>query len=288
MKDKLVDAALLKRISPLLANPLLAKAVMKVGGINKINRIYDGAKQEQGTAATAALLCVMGIRPVVHGAEVIETLGDQPFITISNHPYGHVDGIALIDTLARLRSDFRVMVNWMLHQIDILDQYFIGVNPYTDGQFAVSSVGGVRASLEHIEAGHALGLFPAGSVSKNIGHRASADRPWLTGVVKLIRTAEVPVVPVYISGQNSPLFNFLDHFPWWVRNIRLCHEMDNKHGHDIHLVIGRPIAVETIRSHTDLNSLRNYLQAATYRESSVLQAGDDGRLSHQQRLYYGI
>jgi putative hemolysin len=290
MKDKLVDTALLKRISPLLANPILAKAVMMIGGINKVNRIYDSAKYAQGIDTTAALLQAMGITPVVHGAEALAPLDGQPFITVSNHPYGHIDGIILIDTLARLHPDFRVMVNWILHQIDILDQYFIGVNPYTDGQFSNSSVGGVRACLEHLEQGHPLGLFPAGSVSKNIGHGASADRPWLTGVIKLIRTADVPVVPVYISGQNSPLFNFLDYFPWWVRNIRLCHEMANKHGSEIHLVVGQPILPDAIRSYTDTDLLRTYLQTETYRQGGRLT--DDGKLqgklSDKQRSYYGI
>ncbi|MDR0962116.1 MAG: 1-acyl-sn-glycerol-3-phosphate acyltransferase [Mediterranea sp.] len=263
MKDKLIDKSLLIRISPLLKNAFLAKAMVKIAGLDKANRIYDAAKQFTGTAATDALLAEMGITCRTHHIEVLDRLAGRPFITVSNHPYGHIDGIALIGEIAKVRPDFKVMVNWILQQIDILEEFFIGVNPFTDGQFAVSSIGGVKACLEHLQGNHPLGLFPAGSVSKNVGHGKVHDRVWLPGVLKLIKQAAVPVVPVFISGNNSALFNFLDHFPWWVRNIRLCHELDNKHGQTIHLVFGDPIEPEVIREY-DVQALGEFLQNATY------------------------
>jgi hypothetical protein len=43
---------------------------------------------------------------------------------------------------------------------------------------------------------------------------------------------------------------------------------------------------DTIRSYTDIDLLRNYLQTETYRQSCALTT--DGKLSDKQRTYYGI
>jgi putative hemolysin len=272
MKDKLIDKTLLTKVSPALGNPLIMKCVMKVMGLDKVNRLYDAVKHLEGTAIEDGMLAELGITSSVHHIDVLRRLEGKPFITISNHPYGHIDGIMLIGEIAKVRPDFKVMVNWMLGQIDIMDDHFIGVNPYSQEQVNKSSMSGVKECILHLENGHPLGLFPAGSVSKNIGGGQARDREWQAGVVKLIHKAGVPVIPTYISGQNSRFFNFLDHFPWWVRNIRLCHEFFTKQGKTIHLVFGEPIAPEKIEEFTDLKELGRYLQDETYRLADTIAA----------------
>ncbi|MDR0972994.1 MAG: 1-acyl-sn-glycerol-3-phosphate acyltransferase [Prevotellaceae bacterium] len=268
MKEKLIDNELLHRISPLIARPPLRNLVMSVAGLNKANRVYDAAKYLDATEVADGLLDTLKIIRRVQHIEVLNSplLAGKPFITVSNHPYGHVDGIMLIGEVVKVRPDFKVMVNWMLRQIDILENYFIGVNPYTDGEFnAVSSVGGVKSCLTHLQNGHPLGLFPAGSISKNIGHGKARDREWLPSVIKLIQHAGVPVVPAYISGQNSAFFNFLDRFPWWVRNVRLCHELETKRGKAIDLIFGEPVMPAQLRAYTDLRELGLFLRETTYK-----------------------
>jgi putative hemolysin len=264
MKEKLIDNALLQQISPVLTHPLLQPLVMKIGGFDKVNRVYDSAKHLSGTDIEDAMIDGLGITRRVHGLERLAPLAGQPFITVSNHPFGHIDGIFLIGEIAKVRPDFKVMVNWMLGQIDIMEQHFIGVNPFAASQVNRSSVGGVKASLQHLKEGHPLGFFPAGSVSRPAGWGRSKDREWQTGVLRLIRKAEVPVVPVYISGDNSALFRFLGHFHWMVRNFRLCHELETKRGQTIHLVVGEQILPEEQKKYADVETFGAILQARTY------------------------
>ena len=61
--------------------------------------------------------------------EVLKALPDGPFITISNHPYGHLDGVMLVDLFGHIRPDFKVMVNKFLGRIKTLDENFICVTP---------------------------------------------------------------------------------------------------------------------------------------------------------------
>lgn len=60
---------------------------------------------------------------------MLSQLPSGPFVVISNHPYGSIDGIILVDMFARIRQDFKVMVNNFLGRIKTLENNFIGVTP---------------------------------------------------------------------------------------------------------------------------------------------------------------
>ena len=270
MKEKLIDEKLLQSIWPPLANPLLRKCVMKIGGLDKVNRVYDSGKCLRGTDIEDAMIDGLGITRQIHNMDILRQFDGQPFIVVANHPFGHIDGIMLIGEVAKVRPDFKVMVNWMLAMIDTMEDHFIGVNPYAQSQVNKSSMAGVKECLLHLKANHPLGFFPAGSVSKNAGFNKAKDREWQPGVIKLIQKAQVPIVPAFISGKNSWLFNFLDHFHWMVRNIRLCHELDTKKGQTIHLVFGDPVLPEKQKEFTDAKVFGEFLKERTYALADTL------------------
>jgi putative hemolysin len=109
-----------------------------------------------------------------------------------------------------------------------------------------------------------VGFFFSFAVSKNIGGNKVKDRDWQENVIKLIRKANVPVIPAYFSGQNSWFFNFLDKIDWRLRTVRLCHELDTKKGKTIHLVFGEPILPETQKQFTDIRQFGEFLKERTY------------------------
>ena len=264
MKDKLINKELLQNISPILAKPLIFNILMKLGGVDKVNRVYDSAKHKSGTDIEDAMIDGLGITRKVHNIDVLKQFEGKPFITVSNHPYGHVDGIMLIGEVAKIRPDFRVMVNWMLGQIDIMQDHFIGVNPYSANISTRSSLSGVKECITHIRDNHPLGFFPAGAISKTVGFNKIKDKEWQESVLKLIQKAKVPIIPAYFSGQNSRFFNFLDRIDWRVRNARLCHELDTKKGKTINLVFGEPILPEEQKQWTDTKQFGEFLKERTY------------------------
>jgi putative hemolysin len=267
MKDKFIDIKTLQGISPIFKKwygPALAKCAIRIAGFDKVNRVYDSGKQQTGTAVEDAMLDNLGIIRRVHNIEVLRQFDGKPFITVSNHPYGHIDGIFLVGEVSRLRIDFKVMVNWMLGMIDLMEAHFIGVNPYSTDVSSRSSFGGIKQCLEHLEEGHPLGFFPAGAVSKFDKHGHVHDQPWQERVLKLIIKAKVPVVPAYFSGHNSWFFNFLDRIDWRIRTVRLCHELDNKRGKTINLVFGQPIMPEQQAEYKNLADFGTFLTEKTY------------------------
>ena len=269
MKEKLISKGDIRSLHPILrgrfGNALL-KMVFSITGMNKVNGIYDGSKHRTGVGFVTDLLDRQGIIRITENEEVLDLFQNQAFITVSNHPFGHIDGIIIISVVASKRKDFRMMVNWMLNRIDTMEENFIGVNPYSkDSKMAnvKSSFGGMKQCLEHLKEGHPLGFFPAGGVSTS--HLTyTEDREWQTPVLKLIKKAHVPVVPIYISGTNSWLYRFLGFIDWRIRTIRLLHEVTNKKKKKIYIRFGNPISVEEQSQFEDIKAYGEYLKAKTY------------------------
>jgi putative hemolysin len=81
------------------------------------------------------------------------------------------------------------------------------VNPFENTRDSKSSVIGIKETLRHLSDGKPL-MFPAGEVSSYKDGKL-VDKPWEEGAIKVIRKAQVPVVPIYFHARNSWLFYFL-------------------------------------------------------------------------------
>lgn len=271
MKDKLISIEEIQEKVPKLRGCFgrgLIKFAMALTGLSKVNRIYDTSKRFEGVDFCHSLLKDVGVNIVVENLDVIKQFENKPFVTVSNHAYGHIDGITAIDIVGRERPDYKMMVNFILGMIDTMAMHFIVVNPYEKGKLAErSSLEGVKQCIEHLKAGHPLGFFPAGAVSKTKvrnGHMEVEDREWQSTVIRLIQKAKVPIIPMYFSGKNSWFFNFLDLVNWRLRSLRLGHEVYNKKGKTIYVRFGNPIMPEDIIQYKDVKSLGKFLKDATY------------------------
>lgn len=269
MKEKLISNEEVRGLHPIFRGRFgdkLIKLALKITGLAKVNRIYDTSKHLEGVDFCRNLLDDVGVKIVPENIEVLDQFKDQAFITVSNHAYGHIDGIIAIDLIGRVRADFKMMVNFMLGMIDTMAMHFITVNPYSSGKLAEkSSLEGVKQCIEHLKGGHPLGFFPAGAVSKTENLKLDVeDREWQESVIKLIRKAKVPVVPMYFTGKNSWVFNVLDLIDWRLRSLRLGHEVYNKKGKTIYVRFGEPIMPEEIQQYKDTKELGQFLKDKTY------------------------
>ena len=94
------------------------------------------------------------------------------------------------------RPDFKIVANFLLHRIEPLKPYVMPVNPFEDRKEVKSSIAGFKAALKHLQDGHPLGIFPAGEVSTYRDDKLLVDKPWEEAAMKLVKKAEVPVVPI--------------------------------------------------------------------------------------------
>lgn len=261
----------LNRFGGNFGGSLVAKLVMHIMRLNKINKLYSDVYSEDGEAFLEQLIEALGVTIEINEEDLQKIPREGAFITISNHPFGGLDGIILIKLLSKIRPDYKVMANFLLKKIEPIKDYFLGVNPF-ESRKDISSAGGLKEALRHLSEGKPLGLFPAGEVSAYQADSNSVeDREWNTSVLKLIRKANVPVIPVYFKGSNSLLFQILGLIHPMLRTVKLPSELLNKKKRVIKLRIGNPITVETQASFGDIIQYGKFLRAKTYLLGSSLE-----------------
>lgn len=101
----------LENLSPLFRGSLgngFGRMLMRILSVDKINELYDRNSSLVGPAFAKAVLDEIGVKYEVLNSSVLDDLPDGPFITVSNHPYGHIDGMMLVDLFGSRRPDFKV------------------------------------------------------------------------------------------------------------------------------------------------------------------------------------
>jgi len=267
--DEFIKAA---RLNKRIGGASAAKVLMTLLRINKLNKLYDEISHLRGMDFIDALIDKLQLDFEVSEDELAQIPKDGAFITVSNHPFGGIDGMLLVKILSRVRPDIRVMSNFVLNKIEPVSEYMLPVNPFERRKGAASSLGGVKMALEQLQQGRVLGIFPAGEVSSyNEDNYGISDREWQYPAMKMIKKARVPVVPVYFQGSNSRLFHILGLIHPTLRTVRLPAEVFNKKHKKIRIRIGNPVSVKEQDGFSDVSTFGRYLRAKTYALGSVLE-----------------
>ena len=266
----LLPVSELETLSPIFrgkAGNAFASFVRKVLSVEKLSDLNDRHSGLKGADFAAAVLDELKPDLRIVGSERLDDLPEGPFITVSNHPYGSLDGVILIDLIGHRRPDFKVMVNELLNRIEPLSSSWIVVNPKTDLQNEVTAknIKGVKEVLSTLKGGHPVGFFPSGAVSDlKLKERKIRDREWQEPVLRLIQKAKVPIIPVRFFDHNSMWFYLLGLIDWRVRLLRLPHEALNKKGKRIRVGIGKTITVEEQLAHPDKADFSAWLRDKVY------------------------
>lgn len=240
----------IERISPVFKGKFgnhLARQLTRIIGIDELAERYARRENLEGPAFIDAFLNDLNLRYEVEGLRHLKDIENEAFITISNHPYGGLDGLILMDLFGHLREDYKVMANQFLTLAKTIKNNLISVVPATKAAKGVAqeSLKGLRQAIQHLKEGHPLGLFPAGAVSDfNFKDMRIRDREWQQSVIRLIKKMEVPVVPVRFYDRNSNFFYFLGLLGWKIRSLRLPKEILNKKGKLVRVGIGEIITVK--------------------------------------------
>ena len=130
----------------------ILKYLFNLCKINEINALYDRSCDYRGAAFCNSIIDDLDITCQIDHEEKLDNLPEGAFITVSNHPFGALDGVILIKLLANRRPDYKVMVNWILNHVEAMRRKV--------------SLNGIKEALLQAKNGHPLGFFPAGAVSK--------------------------------------------------------------------------------------------------------------------------
>jgi putative hemolysin len=238
--------------------------LMKVLKISTLNQIYDRNKHLKELPFLNAILDEFQIKFEIPEEDFKRLPKDGAYITISNHPLGGIDGILLLKLMLEREPNFKIIANFLLHRIDPMKPYIMPVNPFENHKDAKSSVVGIKETLRHLRDGKPLGMFPAGEVSTYKDGKLVVDKAWEEGAIKVIRKAQVPVVPIYFHAKNSRLFYFLSKINDTLRTAKLPSELLTQKDRVIKVRVGKPISVAEQNEHQSIEEYTEFLRKKTY------------------------
>ena len=244
----------------------LSRQFMSWLRISDINTIYDIYKHLEGLDFVNAVLDHLNIVVVLSESDIKRIPKKGPFIAIANHPLGAIDGLIMLKILLTYHPDVKLMANFLLKKIEPLSKYFCAVNPFETRKLLFNSSTGIRQALNHIADGCPLAIFPAGEVSVRTHKLAGpvTDKSWDMSAIKIIKKANLPVLPVYFHGHNSNMFYLMSDINAHLRTVSLPSEFIRTKNKKIYVRIGNPISTEQQSNTQNIQQYAHLLRTRTY------------------------
>ena len=244
----------------------LAPVVEWVLGISGVNRVYADVNEgledlHEDPAFFMKTLRVMGVHFEIDNADFNRIPKEGPLIVVANHPFGGVDDVVL----GALRSDAKLMGNYLLARMDGIRGSIIQVDPFERESSAKSNLSGIRQAIRHLRAGGCMGAFPAGEVSSlNLGSRAVVDPHWTSHIASLAKKTGAQILPVVFEGRNSAFFQLAGLIHPRLRTMLLAKEFCRARGREVHLKVGELIDPKRLDTFESLDAATEYLRLKTY------------------------
>ena len=250
---------------------LLAVPLMKLMKIDRFNELLEKAGSKEGFDFIDTALKELNIKIEVSQEELNRIPKKGAFMVAANHPFGALDDMILLSVIARQRPDFKLMTDSNAENIPQLKANFIpfSLDEQLDKKLNSNEL---KTVFDYLQQGNSIGIFPASEVSQfQATKRKIIDKEWSPIAGKFIKKAKVSVVPVYISGSNSLLFNILGMINSSLRDAKLPSEMLNKKDETVTVRIGNPIRPEQIDDFSNTSQMLRFLRAKTYALGSTLK-----------------
>ena len=121
------------------------------------------------------------------------------YIIAANHPIGGLDGIALIDTVGKIRPDVITPVNDFLLFVPNLRPLFIPVNKLG------SNADNIKIFNETFAGDRTICFYPFGLCSRKQNGKI-IDLEWKKTFITKAKAYHRDIIPTHITGRNSNFF----------------------------------------------------------------------------------
>ena len=207
---------------------------------------------------------------------------EGPVIITANHPLGGHDAVSLLALVERRRPHVKIMVNKILGKMRFLSESDSIIEVDVINGAAEENRSSMREAIRFVRNGGALIVLPAGAVSHlDLKSRVVTDDPWTEHIGGLARLSKATVVPAYIGGRNSALFQCAGLIHPILRTILLPHELVTSRGMRVPIRFGEPVSPARIDRFDSADDLAQYLRALTYLLADRAQKDEDPALTEQ-------
>lgn len=243
---------------------VLIRTIETLTGQRKLQRLYEATRSVPGTAFWTEALDTLNVS-LRYNREAVSALPDHgPLVVVANHPFGVLDGLALCHVVSQVRPNFRLLINSVLCRDERFDAHFLPID-FGDAQDARrTNIRTLRTALHTLNDDGAVIVFPAGGIATAPTLFGPAeDLDWKPSAAKLIASSQATVVPVYVSGQNSRLFQWASRISLTLRLALIIREVMNKQDETLSLRIGDPLPYAALSGYPDGAALTTRLRERT-------------------------
>jgi putative hemolysin len=226
----------------------LIRLVEWLSGRARFERIYEDWRQKprdlRETVFTSAVKA-LGIKADVTAADLARIPAKGPLLVVANHPFGIADGLLIGHLISTRRADVKLICHALLRQPpearDILLPIDFGPGPEARRVSAETR----RQAVDWLDRGHVVIIFPAGGVATSVSpwQGQAADLAWHPFVARLARRSGVRTLTMFVSGQNSRLFQAVSHFSYPLRVALIFRETRRVLRRPVKVAIADPVAV---------------------------------------------
>ena len=264
-------STVIPKLLPFRVPSRIGRVVEHALGIDRLAGVYTTlrAKNDE-TPLAERLLQHLEITERVSGKDLERIPRHGPALVVVNHPFGILEGAVLLTLLSRIRSDVKFLANGILEAIPEIRNLLIPVDPLGGEKVARNNHIGVRNAVEFLATGGPLVIFPAGEVSHfQWKERSVTDPKWNPATARMLAIASrraqgISVIPVYVEGSNSLLFQAAGFVHPRLRTVMLGRELLNKRRATVEVRIGSPVAAEKLLAIPSDGQRTEYLRWRTY------------------------
>ncbi|MFC0141905.1 lysophospholipid acyltransferase family protein [Erwinia mallotivora] len=232
-------------------------------GEKKLSSVLVQSSGNLGVSWTESVFETLQIRCETHYGDFDNIPVEGPTIVISNHP-SVMDGLALINTVATVRKDIKILAN------HVLKVMFPEASEITIGIRNMQGKMGHRQLKEmndHLSNGGVLIICPAGRLA-SLTLSGLKESRWQEGFVRLAAKHQAVLVPIHIKGKNS-FWYYLTAFIWRpLSNLTVFREIVRHKGRRMRLKIYPRVILEQT-----VVEKKNYLATALMLQKHLLKIG---------------
>lgn len=231
-----------------------------------LNRLYkEVSNRDDNRHFLEKAIEALNITYDVPEQEVSRIPKTGPVVVVSNHPFGVAEGLVASCILRSVRPDVKLMANHLLKHIPDLHDMTIFVDPYKGKNSVVRNLRPVKETIQWIQRGGMVVVFPAGEVSHmNFKTGKITDPQWSHTIARIIRKTGACVLPVFFEGSNSALFQIIGLLHPRMRTVLLPRELLNKGDKTIKVRIGGLIHPDRLKTLGSDAEIMTYLRLRTY------------------------
>lgn len=203
--------------------------------------------------------------PLTVNGELEQIPREGPLVIVSNHPFGGIDGMALMSKILLVRPDAKLLINIALGVFPDLRASCLPLDVLSENaQSRALNMASLRMANTHLEQGGAVVFFPSGTVSHWQWGKGITDPQWQPTPARLAIRHNAPILPIHFHGRNSILFNMAGLIHPLLRTVLLPSEMRKHMGKEMRFSIGRIVEPHTFKFLGTPESIMAYLRMRCY------------------------